>query len=241
MKTWLIIVLAIILIPTLVLGYMGFVPGLSDIMGSNRPRDLGVRYTQADLNSMMAKNGVQDVVLADTSIPEQSLSFSGSKPLKNSFTEAELTARMNDYTKVKYNAVSDMQLRINADGTTEISGRIDLNGAEDCAAAFGMPKQDFDKLKPYLDKAKVLNPKPAFYAKGTVKIVNNQLSMDADRVEIGKLPLPMEQMPMDAVVRESETILANVEGLNIKSLEFKDGKMNFDGTVPAKVSAAIKH
>jgi hypothetical protein len=240
MKTWLIIVLALILIPTLVLGYMGFVPGLSDIMGSNRPRDLGVKYTATDLKSMMAKNGVQDVVLPDTNVPEQSLMFSGSRTYKNTFTQEELTARMNDYGKVKYNAVSDMQLRINDDGTVEMSGKLDLNNAAACAAAFRMPKADFQELEPYLDKAKILNSKPAFYVKGTVKVVNNQIDMDVDKAEVGKVPLPMDKIPMDYVVRKSETIIGNIPGLDIKNLEFKDGKMSFDGSVPAKVSAAIK-
>ena len=75
MKKWLIVVLVLILIPTLVLGYLGFVPGVSAIMGSNRPRDLGVRYTEADLSSLMAKNGIQDVVLPDTEVPRGSIVY----------------------------------------------------------------------------------------------------------------------------------------------------------------------
>jgi len=33
---------ALVIIAVLVLGYLGFVPGVSNIFGSNKPRDLGV-------------------------------------------------------------------------------------------------------------------------------------------------------------------------------------------------------
>jgi len=240
MKTWMIIVLVIILVPVLTLGYLGFVPGLSTVMGSNRPRDLGVRYTQADLSSLMAKNGIQDVALPDTSNPAGSLIYSGSKAVKADFTQAELTARMADNEKIKFNPISDTQLKINADGTAEVSGIMDLNMVGDGATAFGMPKGDFDRIMPYLDKAKALNSKPAFYAKGKVSVVNNQLSMDVKEAEIGRMPLPLDQIPMDTVTSEFESLMGNVEGLNIKSLQFENGKMSFDGTLPAKVSSARK-
>jgi hypothetical protein len=240
MKIWLIIVLVIILSSVLVMGYLGFVPGLSAVMGSNKPRDLGVKYTQADLNSLMAKNGIQDAALPDTNNPAGSLVYSGSKAVKADFTQAELTARMADNEKIKFNPVSDTQLKINPDGTAEVSGIMDLNMVGDGATAFGMAKEDFEKIMPYLDQAKALNSKPAFYAKGKVSVVNNQLSMDLDKAEIGRMPLPLDQIPMDTVTSEFEDLMGNVEGLNIKSLQFEDGKMSFDGTLPAKVSSARK-
>jgi hypothetical protein len=45
---FLVVVGILVLIPILVLGFLGFMPIVSDIMGTNRPRDLGVKYTDAD-------------------------------------------------------------------------------------------------------------------------------------------------------------------------------------------------
>jgi hypothetical protein len=240
MKKWIIVVILIILIPVLVLGYLGFVPGLSDLMGSNKPRDLGVRYTQADLNSLMAKNGVQDVVLPPTSNPAGSLRYEGTKPLKNSFTQEELTARMADNEKVKYNPLSEPQLRINADGTAEMSGKIDLDMIEDSATAFNVPDYTVQEAVPYIDKVKAINPNPAFYGKGKIVIKDNQISLDMQKAEIGRTPIPLDQLPMDRITSGMEDMMGLVPGLNVKSLTFEDGKMSFDGNVPAKVSSAIK-
>ncbi|MEK7874346.1 MAG: hypothetical protein AAB502_10895, partial [Chloroflexota bacterium] len=59
MKTLLIAVAVLVVVAVLAGGYFGFVPSVSSIFGSNRPRDLGVRYTQADLQSLRGKTGTQ--------------------------------------------------------------------------------------------------------------------------------------------------------------------------------------
>ncbi len=240
MKKWLIVVLVIVLVPTLVLGYLGFVPGLSEVMGANKPRDLGVRYTDADLQSLMAKNGIQDVVLPPSDVPKGSLVYEGSKPLKNSFSQEEITARIADNEKIKFNPVSETQVRLNPDGTVEISGRMDLRIVEQGAEAFGMDMQDYAQVKPYIDQFRALNPNPAFYAKGTCSVTNNQIQMDIDEATIGRTPLPLDQMPMGEIVDQFEELMGNVNGLEVKKLTFEDGKMDFDGSVPAKVSSVIK-
>lgn len=58
-KKILIIVGVIILIIVLALGYLGFLPGLSSVFGSDRPRDLGVRPMPQDLDTAMTKLAVQ--------------------------------------------------------------------------------------------------------------------------------------------------------------------------------------
>jgi len=55
--------IVIIIVIVLGLGYLGFVPRVSKMLGSDKPRDLGIRYTEADLNSIISKNGVQRIVL----------------------------------------------------------------------------------------------------------------------------------------------------------------------------------
>lgn len=58
-KKILIIVGVIILIIVLALGYLGFLPWLSSVFGSDRPRDLGVRPMPQDLDTAMTKLAVQ--------------------------------------------------------------------------------------------------------------------------------------------------------------------------------------
>lgn len=47
-------VLVLVLVPVTALAYIGSVPGLTEVMGANKPADLGVRYTSADLNSLVS-------------------------------------------------------------------------------------------------------------------------------------------------------------------------------------------
>lgn len=51
------LILILIIVVILLLGYLGFVPGVSAIFGSNKPRDLGITHTQADLDSAQTKLG----------------------------------------------------------------------------------------------------------------------------------------------------------------------------------------
>jgi hypothetical protein len=52
-------VVAIVVISVIVLGYLGFVPGVSNIFGSNKPEKLGTTFTQQDYQSAITKSGVQ--------------------------------------------------------------------------------------------------------------------------------------------------------------------------------------
>ena len=65
----------LVIVVVLVLGYLGFVPGVSNIFGSNKPRDLGVTYTAADYASAHARNGTTHTVLPAGSVPN--IIFSG--------------------------------------------------------------------------------------------------------------------------------------------------------------------
>ncbi len=58
-KKILIIIGILLIIALLALGYLGFLPWLSSVFGSDRPRDLGVRPMPEDLDSAMTKLAVQ--------------------------------------------------------------------------------------------------------------------------------------------------------------------------------------
>ena len=42
------LILVLVIAAILTAGYLGFVPGLSTIMGADKPKDLGITYTQDD-------------------------------------------------------------------------------------------------------------------------------------------------------------------------------------------------
>lgn len=73
MKVFLIIIAVIILAIVLFLGYSGFIPGVSALFGSNKPRDLGVNYTETDRASAREKSQIEYVSLPANIPNSQSL------------------------------------------------------------------------------------------------------------------------------------------------------------------------
>ena len=91
---------ALVIIAVLVLGYLGFVPGVSNIFGSNKPKDMGVTYTTADYASAHARNGTTHSVLPAGSVP--SITFSGSHQVNTVYTQAEINALLNNRQWTNY-------------------------------------------------------------------------------------------------------------------------------------------
>ena len=149
---------------------------------------------------------------------------------------------MADNEKVKFNPLSEPQLRINEDGTAEISGKVRLDMLEEGAEAFNAPSNIADGAIPYVEKFKFANPNPAFYAKGKLVIENKQVQLDIQKAEVGRASKPLDKLPIsqDEIEGYAEQILDVVPGMDIKSLSFEDGKMSFDGTLPEKVSTVRK-
>jgi uncharacterized protein YpmS len=109
----------IVLVAVGVAAYMGFVPGLSGLIGTNKPRDLSVRYSPQDANDVYGKAQIQ------VSQPEYlcfgcQVEFSGQKTVDARFTDAEVTALLNAQNQ-KYGELKDIQVKFNADQTVELT------------------------------------------------------------------------------------------------------------------------
>lgn len=239
MKTLLIIVGVLVLAVVLVGGYLGFVPGVSAIFGSNRPRDLGVRYTQADLQSLRGKTGTQYQSLPANAPPEASRRYSGQKPVTASFTDKELTAEFNAVSW-KYDPMTDTQVKFNPDGTAEFSGLILKDKLPDYARAIGMASADAQRIT---EQLKAIPADPPVYAKGRFRITNNQVAtFDVQSLEIGRLTVP-ESVIKDnksAFIRLVERRMRAITGFNAKSATIENGMLKFDGTLPAAMALAPK-
>ena len=227
MKTILIIVAIVIILPMLVLGYLGFVPGVSALFGSSAPKDLGVKYTAADFASVQTKMGSDLRVLSPNTAAKDSIKYSGTKRVTTALTSAELTAAANS-GKWKYHMVQDVQIKVSPDGTVEMSGKILKDKASKAATAYGFNDNDLKKAE---DTVGFIPGNPRFYAKGKASVINNQVHMDIEQLEIGRINAK-NLITADQASSILHQGLATVPGLSINSLTFDGGKMNFDGTLP---------
>jgi len=215
------------------LGYYGFVPGLSRVLGSSKPRDLRIDPSGADLDSARTKTGIAFANLLSGLPPEQSLKFTGQKELVADINDEELTALLRS-DSWRYNFVEQAQIRINADGTEEISGLLRLDRVNGYMAAHRVTA---DKLRPYLRALESFTHHPAFYVKLNSSWQDGKLTMEIMRAEIGRYEFTKKYL----AARSSEWTAAiekhvlAVPGMTIRSLTFGAGQMHFDGTVPASI------
>ena len=187
-KITLIIISVIVLSIILFIGYLGYIPGLSTLLGANKPRNLGIKYTENDKASARAKSQLIYGVLPENTPPELSISRSGSRKINTSFNSAELTSLMNN-RPWKYWPIEKVQLRINDDGSTELSGVVINEKLKGYAAAIGVPAKASELITKFLPR------NPAFYVKAKTSLTENQVSeFDVQSVYLGKVPIPVNAL-----------------------------------------------
>jgi hypothetical protein len=239
----LLVVLVVIVIAVILgLGYLGFVPGVSKMLGSDKPRDLGITYTDADLKSILSKNRVQRVVLESAPDVKSSFVLKGSQAVDNVFTDKEITARLNQESDWLFNPFTNVQVKIGENGVIEASGIVRVDRLKGYAEATGVSLGAIEAISKGMDKYKV--PRISFpaYVKGNLSIENNRLNIDLSELYIGKIPVPKQLYSQAKSAFEDfvyERLTSGGYGsLYVKSLSFSNGRMNFSGNIPKVITTA---
>lgn len=232
MKKILVIFTIIILIPIIVLGYLGVMPGISSAFGTNKPKNLGVNYSQQDLDSGNQKTQVEIASLPQSNSISESLIYQGQHQVEMTLSSQEITAMANN-SKWKYNPLSQVQVKINNDGSAEASGYIDFQTAKSYALSFGVSATDIEKA---LEKFPIPQTKFAFYVKGKGSVNNDQIKLDIDQLKLANIPVPsniVNQYLAPALNFVESKYLSN-DSVDIEKLENQNGQAYFKGTLPDK-------
>ena len=229
------VVVAAVIGVVLVLSYLGLMPGISTLLGSDRPRDLGVTYAAADYNSARAKTGTVISDLPPGGAPKDSLKWSGSKAVGARFTNEEMTALMNN-RPWKYYPLSECQFKVGEDGMiAEFSGRLLTDRLAGYAGAMGASGGAMRTLTEIL-KAAPANP--TVYLKGAVVVTNNRITtVDIRDFQIGRLSLPQQQIQdnLKNLASLAEMQFDAIPGFSVRSFTLTPGGVKFDGTFPAQL------
>jgi len=226
------LILVLIIAVILTAGYLGFVPGLSTIMGADKPKDLGITYTQDDFQAMTAKSGITRQTLPETTALLQSAQYEGSHELNTTYTSQDLTALINE-SKWKYNPLENIQIKFNPDGTTEVSASINKEKIFDYAASVGVSTGDIAKARETLAKIPIT---PNIYVKGTFEINNNQVtSLNLSQVQIGKFNVPGNIVSSNQhyLGELAQMQFKRIPEFNAQSVKVEDSQLKFKGTIPA--------
>ena len=237
---WLSITLGVlIIIIVLVGGYFGLVPGVSSIFGSDKPKDLGVTYTEADRLSGRAKAGWEVVELSSDLPPEESYSFTGQNAVDTTFNERELTAWAND--PWTYFPLSDCQIRVNDDNTVEFSGKLHIGMLKEWIDAMGVADNYSELIDDYLRWFMWGNP--PFYVKMSASVNNGQIiNPQIYSAQVGRFSVPTSLIEnnINELVAYAEWQANNIDGFSVETAEITDGGIRFVGIMPAVISRSVK-
>lgn len=210
------------------LGYFGFIPGISYVLGANKPMDLGIKYTKEDLDKGRSMTGVELQDLSST----KSLEFSGSKNISGEYSNEIITAMINS-AKYKYYPVTNAQVKIGPDGIIETSGNFNIDKAIKWSSDLGSDTTFSTEAKKYV---KYVPNNPSFYLKGKMSVTDNQISVDISQAKISRFTAT------DSIIKQYQGQLADfvesrisaIPEMKIKSADFSSGKLKLDGTYPAQ-------
>lgn len=219
--------LAIALVVVLVLGYFGFLPWMSRLMGTGAARDLGVEltvehaYAGAELMRIPTTPGDIKKVLKS---PED---YRRLDATLSSHQASSLL--LIGQSGIPNWPLSVVQIRFNGDGTAEASGYIDAGKAVPFMLSAGVSESDANKVMSALK----FGGKAAFYVKGSCGVTNNAVDLSLSEVQIGRLTVPASwYQGNEGRGTPYITNLLNNNGFMVKSMSTGDGKVTMKGTQP---------
>lgn len=235
MKKLFLVVLLLLIAVGFGLAYTGLIPGLSSLIGSDKPKNLGITYSSDMPKTLEASYGPEISAMDNADSPVGSINFSGSKPVNYALTSEEISALLN-FHFWKYYPLTNIQIKINPDGTVESSGIINVQMGLSAIESYGFTTTDVRKAMNDYHIPAISLP---FYAKFRGGIENNKITLSIDSFEAGKIPVPAAVISANTgrVVAALEALETKPAGFYIRKMSFAGGKVLFDGTVPEKESA----
>lgn len=226
----------ILLLPVLLLGWMGLVPGLSNLMGAANPKDLGVRYGQTNVNTYKQKTSLRfiDYSLAPTNPAnpnEKQLLTNLISVSQLNLTQEEVTAAIssNNWSWMPANRV---QARF-SDNIIEVSGSLDVDKIENFRQYIsGNNSLDSDATNA-INWAKRLRNNAPVYIKANVNIVNNNLTFTLLQAQIGRLNIPLGSLGAD--LKNGTSAKINSQYFSSTSTKLIPGNLEFTGTYPTTI------
>ncbi|OGG04885.1 hypothetical protein A2Z33_06305 [Candidatus Gottesmanbacteria bacterium RBG_16_52_11] len=218
----------------LALGYLGFIPGLSAAFGSDKPRDLGVTYSEAEFDGYVAKGGSELIAMPESD-GVKTVRSEGTKPLTAGFTGEEISARIN-YSPWKYMPLRNVQVKIHDDGTLEASGILAVDRIAGFLSQIGGTGVSDADVRAGLSKLGIIPTDPPVYFKGSGSVTRNVATVNVRAAEIGRMPVPLAAVNADEVLTGLvNEIISGTEGLKVDSATFSGGVLKFEGMVPEKI------
>ncbi len=226
----------ILIMPLLLLGWMGLVPGLSNLMGAASPKDLGVRYGQTNINAYKQKTNLRflDYGLAPSNPAnpsEKSLLTNPTTVDQLNLTQEEVTAAINS-NKWSWMPANNVQVKF-TNGIIEVSGSLDVNKIENFRQYISGGKPLNSDATNAINWAKRLRNNAPVYIKASSNIADNNITFSLLQAQIGRLNIPLGSLGAD--LRNGTTSQISSPYFSSTSAKLLPGKIEFSGTYPTTI------
>jgi hypothetical protein len=190
-----------------------YVPGFSEALGTNHPRDLGVRADTATFNALLARENVKLAGPASDFDLTANIRYGQAAPMDATVTSEELTSLMQATNNAK-GPLKNMQVKLGSNNKLEMSADADLQ-------KFGYPVKGPIYLKGTLEKA----------GSGSVK-------MSVSEGAFGLVPVPADVLRQgeDGLEQAVNRQLSGMPGLRIDTLAIENGQLHYSGSFPQSAS-----
>jgi len=236
------VIAAGVIIIALTLAWSGLAPGLSALVGADRPRDLGAQHSPTDREHFLSKSGIRfepEVPPSDRPVPVQPSApahetdgLDEPRWIDTSFTQEELSAVLNQDAP-GWLPLRDMQLRL-SDDTVEVSGLLETHKVPGLLKKLrreGTSEADLARISDYVDILPSLVP---VYVKVSGAVRGSQLDVALQEVEVGRLRLPVDMLAERMPTNIRETI-RRTDHFAIESAIPQDGSIAFSGILPPTI------
>lgn len=203
-------------------------------------KDLGVKYTMDDYNSIINKlNYKTNNIISG----EYDVNYGPVKNVDMTFTSEELTAFVNE-NNPGVNKLKNFQLRINNDGTIEIVCNINidylLNDLLDS-------KYSKEKIENEIPAIGILPDNVNLYIHFSGTVVNNKLDLNIETISIQGMRIPYSFISDNKVRYEIESSVNNrisefnIEtGSNFNRISIDNSQIRIQGAIPSSIERIKK-
>ena len=208
-------IVLVIMIVAVVIAATGifYVPGLSDVLGTSKPRDLGVKGDPAKFNALLARENVKLADPADRYSLTSDIRYGNAVPMDITVSSEDLTSLMQA-TNTK-GPLTSMQVRLLDNNRMEMSTYADLTG-------YGYP---------------VRGP---VYLMGTfTKGSSSSVKINLEDGSLGIIPIPesIRTQAADGLDQAVNKQLSSMPGMRIDELAISNGQLHYRGAFPKTAHA----
>jgi flagellar capping protein FliD len=213
-KVFIVILVALIIVTVIAASGIFYIPGFSEVLGTNKPRDLGVKADPARFNALLAQENVKLSGQYSNYYLTAPIKYGSAVPMDTTVSSEDLTSMMQATNNAK-GPLKDMQVKLGNNNEMEMTAYADLE-------TFGYPV------------------KGPIYLKGTfLKGSSSSVNINIREGNFGLIPVPENVLKQgeDGLEQELNRQLSNMQGLRIDQLEITNGQLHYSGAFPQSASA----